>query len=339
MKHLGKSLRLMITLFACSGVHAGNINTAEILSKTAEGTLACLQWMPVGLCVWLDCSLFSCSVQTSLKIGHYNPDLVVSSYNELGKNPWTEIRQTLGIAQHAVANGILGSLLNVTVDSAGNRSEGSAQSRDHRNLIFRETDAIGHPQQLFADLSFGYFCPSEAQPFTPYFQSAIDALAWRQEVPEIFYPASVIPGLRELGHWPANTWGGVFPRTGWTTQAEEPKGAALNAQRAGDIVTRTGQPHLYLPLEESSSDDQRIWPPGPLLEADARTGTWQMLLPEAESGCAVFGENDLASLTGWGGDRVDAEGDYAWNLWRPYQCCERRGQLFLFSIDWMSYPL
>jgi integrating conjugative element protein (TIGR03756 family) len=155
MKKLGQSLRLTITLLACSGAQAGNINTAEILSKTAEGTLACLQWMPVGLCVWLDCSLFSCSVQTSLKIGHYNPDLVVSSYNELGKSPWTEIRQTLGIAQHAVATGILGSLLNVPIDSAGNRSEGSNRRRDHRNLIFRETDAIGHPQSVFSDLSFG----------------------------------------------------------------------------------------------------------------------------------------------------------------------------------------
>ena len=65
----------------------------------------------------------------------------------------------------------------------------------------------------------------------------MDALAWRQEVPEIFYPASLIPGLRELGQWPLHTWGGVYPRTGWTTQAEEPKAAAINAQRAGDIVT------------------------------------------------------------------------------------------------------
>ena len=44
----------------------------------------------------------------------------------------------------------------------------------------------------------------------------------------------------------------------------------------------------------------------------------------------MFGTNDLASLTGWGGGRVDAAGDYVWNLWRPYKCCRRRGQWFLF---------
>jgi hypothetical protein len=52
----------------------------------------------------------------------------------------------------------------------------------------------------------------------------------------------------------------------------------------------------------------------------------------------VFGTNDLVGLAGWGGGRVDAAGDYVWNLWRPYQCCSRRGQWFLFDINWISYP-
>ncbi len=317
---------------------AGTITTPEILSKTAAATIACMQWTPIGLCFWLDCSFFGCGVKSSLKIGHYNPDLVVSSYNELGGNPWLEIRTTLGLAQKTAASGVLGALLPLPIDSAGNRTEGSAYNRDHKNLLFRETDAIGHPQRFFSGFLPGLICGSQTRPFVPYFQSGIDALSWRQEIPEMFYPASFIPGLRELGNWPLQTWGGVFPRTGWTTQAEEPKAAALNAQRAGDIVTRTGQPHVYLPVTGSSSTNQRVWSPGPLIETDHRTGTWQMLLPRTETSCKVFGINDLASLAGWGGGRVDKEGDYVWNLWRPYKCCQRRGQFFLFDIDWTTYP-
>ncbi len=83
----------------------------------------------------------------------------------------------------------------------------------------------------------------------------------------------------------------------------------------------------------------KVWSPGPLVEKDNSTGIWQMLAPEPESSCDVFGINDLASLTGWGGGRVDPEGDYVWNLWRPYQCCRRRGQFFLLNIDWIAYPL
>ena len=110
----------------------------------------------------------------------------------------------------------------------------------------------------------GYLCESETTSFYPYFMSSLDALSWRMEIPEMFYPASLIPGMREIGTWPLQTWGGVYPRTGWTTQTEEPKAAAINAQRAGDIVTRNGQPHIYDQIEPSSSSDQRILVAGSL---------------------------------------------------------------------------
>jgi len=319
--------------------YAGAITTPQIVAQTIAAAPACMRWTPVGLCFWLDCDLSGCRVRTSTKVGHYNPDLVVSAYNELGGNPWLEIRATLGLAQKTAVTGLLGALLSVPVDSAGNRTEGSS-SRDHQNLVFRESDAIGHPMTSLAGVIPGVslLCQSQSTPLVPYLQSGLDALAWRQEVPEIFYPASSIPGLREIGTWPLQTWGGVYPRTGWTFQAEEPKAAAINAQRAGDIVTRVGQPHVYLPLTGTNSGTQKVWPPGPLMEKDASTGTWQMLLPLAESSCAVFGANDLASVTGWGGGKQDEAGDYAWNLWRPYECCTRRGQWFLGDVDWVAFP-
>jgi integrating conjugative element protein (TIGR03756 family) len=327
----------MVLLLPVNG-HTGSITTPGIIIQTSTAALSCMQWMPIGVCFWLRCSWSGCDVKTSIKVGHYNPDLVVSTYNELGANPWAEIRATLGLAQKAAATGLLGTLLSVPIDSAGNRTEGTSE-RDHQNLIYRETDAIGHPLISLSGLvaGVGLLCPSQTTSFFPYFQSGLDALSWRQEVPEIFYPASFIPGLRELGTWPLQTWGGVYPRTGWTTQAEEPKAAAINAQRAGDIVTRIGQPHVYVPVT-GSSDSVKVWPPGPLVEKDRSTGTWQMLVPEPESSCDVFGTNDLASLTGWGGGRVDSAGDYVWHLWRPNKCCERRVQFLLLDIDLMAYP-
>ena len=361
-------LAVVLVLAIVPTAQAGFITTPQIVAQTTAGALTCMRWMPIGLCFWLRCSWTGCSVRTSLKVGHYNPDLVVSAYNELGGNPWAEIRATLGLAQKAAATGLLGTLLPVPIDSAGNRTEGSSEQRDHKNMVFREADAIGHPMGTLTGVAagVGLLCQSQTTPFFPYFQSGLDALSWRQEVPEIFYPASWIPGMREIGTWPLQTWGSVHPRTGWTTQAEEPKAAAINAQRAGDIVTRSAQPHVYVPLSGASYmhndvisiidnwvDDgfgnlinqwfasfsgQKVWPPGPLVEKNHRTGTWQMLVPTPELTCNVFGTNDLASINGWGGGRVDGAGDYAWNLWRPYKCCSRRGQWFLFDIDWFSYP-
>lgn len=337
---VSKALALLLAIYTSIPGHAASITTAEISAQTTSAALACMRWMPVGMCFWLRCSLFECSIETAVKVGHYTPDLVVSVYNELGGNPWAEIRATLGLAQRTAATGLVGTLLPVPIDSAGNRTEGTGDRRDHRNLVFRETDAIGHPLSSLAGLlgGTGLVCASQATSFVPYFQSGVDALAWRQEIPEIFYPASWIPGLREVGTWPLQTWGSVHPRTGWSTQAEEPKAAALNAQRAGDIVTRTGQPHLYLPLTGPDAGGQRVRPPGPLVEADPRTGVWQMLAPRPETTCEVFGTNDLLDPAGWSGGRLDPSGDYVWNLWRPYQCCDRRGQVLLLDINWIDYP-
>lgn len=338
MKRRGWHVALLVASLGVAPASVQAITTPQIVSDTTSAALACMQWMPVGVCFWLQCTLYSCSVNTSLKVGHYNPDLVVNAYNELGGNPWQEIRAILGSVQTSAANGLLGSLTSLRIDSAGNRTE-STTYRDHKNLIFRETDAIGHPINALSGIAAGYglSCQSQATAFLPYFQSSLDALAWRDSVIETFYPASVIPGLREIGSWPLQTWGGVFPRTGWTIQAEEPKAAAINAERAGDIVTRTAQPHIYLPLSGPVAADQRVWPPGPLVEADARTGIWQMLMPIVDSSCAVFGSNDLAGAS-WSAGRVDPAGDYTWALWRPYSCCSRRGQTFLFSVDWLVYP-
>jgi integrating conjugative element protein (TIGR03756 family) len=330
----------MVLLWMPMTGNTGTITTADIVAQTTSAALSCMRWMPVGVCFWLRCSIYQCNVETSIKVGHYQPDAVVSSYNELGGNPWAEIRSTLGLAQQSAANGLLGSLLSVPIGSAGNRTEGGQGNRDHRNLVFRETDVIGHPVSSLSGIlaGTGYLCESETTSFYPYFMSGLDALSWRMEIPEMFYPASWIPGQREIGNWPSHTWGSVYPRTGWTTQAEEPKAAAINAQRAGDIVTRADQPHIYTAIEPSASSSQRIWSPGPLVESDPSTGEWQMLFPEAETSCAVFGTNDLGTATGWGGGRVDEEGDYVWNLWRPYSCCEQEGQLFLFDINWIDYP-
>lgn len=95
------------------------------------------------------------------------------------------------------------------------------------------------------------------------------------------------------------------------------------AQRAGDVVTRPGQVHVYLPM--LALPYPGYWPAGPLREGDASTGKWQELTPVLNPTCATFPTI---------GPNIDAQdGGYAWALWRPYSCCQRRGQTFLGSTD------
>lgn len=305
-----KRLRAIIaSLLLGAATSAFALNTATIVSSSLSPD--CLEYRVVGICYWLLCTITGCSVETSVKVRHYIPDAVVSSYSNTGENPWTEVRAM--------------SMPNPTARGGG---DGTTNHDNENNLAkFKNADVIGHPAGSvfgqFASAS-GYTCQGAGTAFMPYLLSTLDTLAWRYNVPEMSYPEALIPGLREIGKRATlNLWGNVYPRGGLLHQTDDYKSGAVVAQRAGDIVTRRNQPHVYQPLLANSRDG--YWPAGALMETDASTGKWQELTPTLSNRCAVFPHSNT---------RVQArQGDYAWALWRPYSCCRREGQTFLGSTD------
>lgn len=288
------------------------IDTATITTSALSPD--CLAYRVLGVCFWLQCTVFSCDIRTSVKVGHYIPDAVVSSYSNTGANPWSEVASM--------------SPPNSTAEAGG---DGTTNEKHENNLAkFKNSDVIGHPASLIFDSfaqSFGYTCEGAGTAFVPYLLSTFDTLAWRYNLPEMFYPESLVPGRREIGaRTTLNLWGNVYPRGGFLHHVDDYKAAAVVAQRAGDIVTRRGQVHVYnplLPLVPINTGG--YWPAGELVESDDSTGKWQELVPRLSSTCAVFPNSDTHTQA--------VDGAYTWALWRPYRCCKREGQLFLFSID------
>ncbi|MFK1437214.1 TIGR03756 family integrating conjugative element protein [Pseudomonas aeruginosa] len=306
--HLRLRLGAALSLLCAAGTSFA-LDTASIAASTLSPS--CLDYRVVGICYWLHCSMGGCRVRTSVKVRHFVPDAVVSSYSNTGANPWIEVRAMSAPNPAAQAGG----------DGTTNQ--------DHENNLakFKNADVIGHPGgaafSRFAT-SFGYSCAGAGTPFMPYLLSTLDTVAWRYNVPEAVYPEAQVPGMREIGaRSTLNLWGNVYPRGGLLHQVDDHKAAAVVAQRAGDIVTRRGQIHVYQPLIASSKPG--YWPAGALVESRASTGKWQELTPRMSNSCTVF-PND--------GPLPQArQGDYAWALWRPYSCCKRRGQVFLGSTD------
>ena len=136
-------------------------------------------------------------------------------------------------------------------------------------------------------------------------------------------PRSFIPLMREIRK-NGDTWGNIWPRTGAVTQVHDYKAAAVVAQRVADVISRDWQPHIYLPLTEKESDGR--WPPKEVVEMDKKTHKWQYLYPKTENKCRVFPDSHS-------NDALKADQRYSWALWRPYSCCKRKGQTFLYSID------
>jgi len=311
MSRLGrKSRRLIAATLLLAGAPAfAAINTATIVASTASPD--CLEYKVVGICYWLLCTPFGCSVKTSTKVRHFVPDAVVSSYSNTGENPWMDVAS-----------------FSSPMSLAQDGGDGTTSHNNENDMAkFKNADVIGHPGgaifSQFASAS-GYACKGATTAFEPYLLSTLDTIAWRYGIPESVYPEALIPGRREIGSMSsANLWGAVYPRSGFLHQSDDYKAGAVVAQRAGDVVTRSAQVHVYLSMIAQPQDG--YWPAGELLEGDASTGKWQELTPTLSHSCAVFPHSD---------SQVQAvDGGYAWALWRPYSCCQREGQTFLGSTD------
>ena len=303
------------------------ITTADIVGAITLDR-SCLNYCITGVCVWLRCSIYECSIETSIRVAHYNPDLVVSVYDEPGDNPWQEMESLFGSLDSGIVSGIVSTFHGAFV-GGGHRTEGGNPATD-QSLRFKEVTAIGHPFSSVSDFigNTGYYCPSEAESFNPYLLSSLDALTWRLGLPEMLYLQNLLPGRRVVGDGIQQQWGPVWPRTGFINQKDDAKAAAVVAQRAGNIVTQTRQPHIYNALDGNGYN--RTWLPGELVENDPGTGVWQMLAPEVDEQCYAFGENDVLS-TSWSQGRHSEDNRYAFTLWRPYECCEAKGA-YLFTV-------
>ncbi|WP_275381889.1 TIGR03756 family integrating conjugative element protein [Xenorhabdus bovienii] len=252
------------------------INTAQIVASSISPS--CIQWRVSGICYWLFCSWHGCTVKISVKVTHFLPQAVVSTYHAPCGNPWSEMAQISPLSG-GLETAVTGVLSHLSTGGGNHNVQIAGQRRT--SLRFKYADAIGHPATtLIGGQIPGYSCRSAATPLMPYFLSTLDTVAWRSGLPESLYPEALVPGLRELGSQPAgNMWGNLYPRSGFVTQVDEDKAAAVVAQRVADIITRTGQPHVYQPLTGQRRGG--YWPPPPVKE---NTGTknhqWQRLSPQ-----------------------------------------------------------
>ncbi len=174
----------LITLIAAfSPVTQASINTAQIVASSVSPS--CIQWRVSGICYWLLCGLHGCTVKTSVKVTHYLPEVVVSTYQTPGGNPWSEVAQVSQLSG-GVENTVSGALSHLSADGGNHNVQVAGQRRT--SLRFKYADAIGHPAtNLIGGQISGYSCRSAATPLIPYFLSTLDTVA-------LWFAGIVLPG-------------------------------------------------------------------------------------------------------------------------------------------------
>lgn len=326
---MNKFIILAATLLTVAGQSVSaaesEINTGKLIESAVSAS--CVNWRISGMCTWMTCTPIGCSFSTSPKVSHYIPDVVVSAQQTADGNPWTEMKSLTAVSA-------LEKLLNSGgVSIAGGQITDKTPAKRIRSTHFKYSSAFGHPASaLIGAQAPGPFCDSEATPYMPYFMSTLDTIVWRTGIPEMFYPESSIPGLREIGSTGrGKMWGAVYPRNGFVTQQDDYKAAAIVAQRVADIITRAGQLHVYQPLTGGAYPG--YWPPGAVKENSASTHKWQRLSPQLERACRIFPDisDDISASTPRPYEASD--GNYAWALWRPYSCCKRMGTTLISTTS------
>lgn len=289
----------------------GKLSTLEI-TESAVGCEDCVELKILGICYWLRCSWTSgCDILESMRVGHYVPDFVVSSYSTLSE--WGEMQ---GINDVETA---------VITQTESMRDQATP-------LDFKHVDIFSHPA-LPAFNSMGksdLFCESMIKrPLIPYFLSANDP-AWNDPTVERLFPQSMT-GMPKFqtgigGALMPGYWAPLYPRCGWGAHPLDAINAAVAAHRASEIITRTRQPHVYVPV--TGSCENKCWKPKPVTVNERHDNRFQMLAPDRTSSTRVF-----SGPVTWANGKTSAKDSYTWTLWRYYKCCKKRGDKHIGTTD------
>ena len=97
-----------------------------------------------------------------------------------------------------------------------------------------------------------------------------------------------------------------------------PNGPAMSSRAAGRSTSIS---------RCAANSRDGYWPAGALMEGDASTGKWQELTPVLSSSCTVFPRNGFRHRP----NKATTPGRCGGYM----PCCERRGQVFLGSVDFL----
>ena len=307
-----------------AGSATSAISTAQLLQTTAKATQNCLDYQLVGTCFWLSCGLTSCTVVPTPKARHYRPDLVIAVNTDPDQHAWLEMRTTLAPLQKLTLKDLFSQVVGVSLASGGGLT--TRRTLRSTSLRFFEADVIGHPLVSLPATPDVVLCDAITTPLVPYYQSTLDALAWREPLLDGLHVGILFDSSTYLGS-NTNVWGPVTPRCGWVNAIDPVKAAAVAGFRALDIATSSSKNRVRVPI--TSSGSHGFVPPPALLPNDEDSAKFQLVYPSAEETCTVFGTDSLPRLS----IAASNHSSFLWNVWRPYECCPRGGQIFLSEVS------
>jgi integrating conjugative element protein (TIGR03756 family) len=313
-------------LFFSSLAIAMPLNSASITAATLRALPHCVHYRVRGVCYWQSVA----GPITTPYIEQYLPDLVVVVFDKPGDNPWEEMNATIDAAGQAVEEAAIQSMTSL---SAGSGQHSLANNHE-QTVFFKEAEVIGNPA-VAALPSTPVLLPAVTTPLLLYYQSMLDSLLWRglpvagQLPPEELY--AVAAGMTHVIGSSGLDWGSIYPHEGKVAASNDAKAAAVIAQRAADLITNNNLVVSGHVVQSPASHCGQECTAAPIQENSPKT-KFQLIYPEVQTNCDYFGKTLI-----YGEDLKDAfeknaNGAYAWVIWRFYRGCVEGEGVFIGKI-------
>ena len=331
LKKIGLGVLLLAAFTSASATTKppGTISTLGIAWDSSRHVFDYSHFGVIGTCVWLDHGAFGIPyLAFTLELDEYLPDMVVTSFNEEGDDPWDAARITLDKASYTAGNIASKSITGYSLGN-GKASEDNDSHEQANSLITKYVDVVGNPDPLkyFPFLSLRLDTTS----FFPYYSSATDTPG-RLGVAEVLrFTKNINLFDYYIGSGFTNKWGYEFPRSMTSNTTNDYEASIMAALRAADIVTNNNTLHIVKSTGDScgtncavanvieeQNDKHEIWEEVYPIDRHIQLGQDASAIPPAH----YLGEADEKA----------GNGNYVFLVWRHYRGCIQHSGKFLWAM-------
>jgi integrating conjugative element protein (TIGR03756 family) len=320
---------LCVVMTAMVGVAVSStrkINTLQIEQKIASHVLDYSHFKLIGACLWTDVNALGVpNLYFTAELDEYLPDLIVSSFNNNGDDPWTSARVFLDKPSYSLANKSAKTLYGFSLGNGKivKANDGSFQAN---SLITKSVDVVGNPYILkyvpFPTLKL------DTKGLEPYYSSTLD-IPGRFGIAEslrIIDDANIFSHI--IGKSFIDKWGYEFPRSMTSNTTNDYKASVMAALRAADIVTNKNTLHVVISTNNSCGTNCRV--ASVTEDKTDKNAIWQEVYPIVrhinigESSKTVSPGHSLGEK-----DEKAGSGNYVFVVWRHYRGCVQQSGKFL----------
>lgn len=146
-----------LTIALGAGQVGAQTDTLGVVSATLASAPSCISYKVTGVCFFLRCTLYGCTVETSIRVSHYMPDVVISSFNDQYIHPWRGV----GGAVSRIGEKVGTAMISQPLDASGNTGEAKQSTAEPTSS--KSADAIGNPVVLVNNVSTNLVIPGVSE--------------------------------------------------------------------------------------------------------------------------------------------------------------------------------